>query len=277
MSQDAGSRSEGRYVLGHSDSELGRLQLQARLIGPITRRFFSNAGVTEGMRVLDVGCGAGDVSFLVSSLVGYSGEVVGIDRSTVAIQLATERAAEYGLYNVRFVVGDAFAEPIPDRFDAAIGLYVLQFQPDPVAALRSLRAAVEPGGLLAFHEIDWGGVESSPSVPTFDRVCGWLRAAITAGGAATRMGIGLYHAFIAAGLPVKGVARDALFGGGADGYAVFELAATLALTLAAQIEQLGLTSEIDADDLLAAMVREATDLGAFVVGNTQYCVWARNQ
>jgi hypothetical protein len=58
------------YVLGHSKQELDRLRVQARLIDPITRLFFAEAGVAPGMRVLDVGSGAGDTAFLVAELVG---------------------------------------------------------------------------------------------------------------------------------------------------------------------------------------------------------------
>ena len=42
------------YELGHSDRELKRLQLQAELVDPFTRQFYRDAGVTAGMRVLDV-------------------------------------------------------------------------------------------------------------------------------------------------------------------------------------------------------------------------------
>ena len=68
------------YALGHSDRELDRLSAQARLIDPVTRRFFHDAGIVPGMHVLDVGRGAGDVAFLVADLVGESGEVIGVDR-----------------------------------------------------------------------------------------------------------------------------------------------------------------------------------------------------
>ena len=67
------------YVLGHTDAELKRLAAQARLIDPITRRFLVSAGISEGMRVLDVGSGAGDVAILLAGLVGPTGEVVGTD------------------------------------------------------------------------------------------------------------------------------------------------------------------------------------------------------
>lgn len=77
---------------GHSDRELKRLGSQAQLVDPITRRFFQEAGIVSGMRVLDIGSGTGDVAFLAAELVGPAGEVVGTDRSSVAIAAAKARA-----------------------------------------------------------------------------------------------------------------------------------------------------------------------------------------
>jgi hypothetical protein len=57
------------YVLGHSDRELSRLRVQARLLEPATRQIFREAGIDAGMRVLDIGSGAGDVAFLTAALV----------------------------------------------------------------------------------------------------------------------------------------------------------------------------------------------------------------
>jgi ubiquinone/menaquinone biosynthesis C-methylase UbiE len=94
-----------RYVFGHSPQEMARLEAQARIIDPITRRIFEAAGIAPGMRVLDCGSGAGDVAFLAAELVGSSGAVVGVDRSASALETATRRAAERGLSNVASAKG----------------------------------------------------------------------------------------------------------------------------------------------------------------------------
>src|SRR3984893_7465452 len=93
------------YALGHSERELERLSAQARLIDPITRHFFRDAGIIPGMRVLDVGSGVGDVSFLVADLVGEAGEVVGVDRSPNALAAARSRAIAQSRHNVLFLAG----------------------------------------------------------------------------------------------------------------------------------------------------------------------------
>ena len=63
-----GTRQDPVYALGHSDRELARLSLQARLFDPLTRQLFRDAGVAPGMRVLDVGSGSGDVAFLADRI-----------------------------------------------------------------------------------------------------------------------------------------------------------------------------------------------------------------
>ncbi|MEV4450635.1 methyltransferase domain-containing protein [Streptomyces mirabilis] len=73
-----GARAESAYSLGHSPTEMDRLVLQARLYDPITTQALRLAGLSSGMRVLDVGCGAGDVTFAGAGIVGPTGAVTGI-------------------------------------------------------------------------------------------------------------------------------------------------------------------------------------------------------
>src|SRR5262245_17634360 len=117
-----GPSTANGYVFGHSERELERLATQARVVDPITRWFLREAGLMAGMRVLDVGSGAGDVAFLAAELVGNSGEVVGVDRSEAALTAAR------GLRNVSFREGDPTRMTFERAFDAVIGRYVLQYQ-----------------------------------------------------------------------------------------------------------------------------------------------------
>jgi ubiquinone/menaquinone biosynthesis C-methylase UbiE len=166
------------YVLGHTDAELKRLAAQARLIDPITRRFLVSAGISEGMRILDVGSGAGDVAILLAGLVGHEGEIVGTDPALTAIEAAEKRVKTSSLANVKFRHGDPAAMSFDKPFDAVVGRYVVQFVPDPSAAIARLASHLRHGGLMFFHELDWDGARSSPPVPTYDRVCGWIMRTI---------------------------------------------------------------------------------------------------
>jgi ubiquinone/menaquinone biosynthesis C-methylase UbiE len=80
------------YSLGSEEQERERLIRQARLLDAITAGFLEEAGLAEGMRVLDVGCGLGDVALLAGRIVGPQGEVVAID-SDPRMLSAAERVA----------------------------------------------------------------------------------------------------------------------------------------------------------------------------------------
>jgi len=140
------------YAFGRGRAEYERLIEQAEVFRPLTERMLRTAGIGAGMHVLDIGCGAGDVSFLISALVGPEGSVTGADVDGDAVAVAEQRRAAQGLTNVSFCQADArFLDPGP-LFDAAVGRFVLMFMPDPTEALRLFAGRVRPGGILAFCE-----------------------------------------------------------------------------------------------------------------------------
>jgi len=141
------------YVLGHSDFEIARLKLQAAALAGITRRLIGECGIQPGMTVLDIGCGAGDVSMLLADAVGPSGLVVGIDREARAVETTRSRAESAGHRNIEAVVATDDNIPVARPFDAALGRYVLVHQRDPVAMIRRAASAVRPGGVVTFHEV----------------------------------------------------------------------------------------------------------------------------
>ena len=145
-------RSEHQYVLGHDALEIERLQLQAAVIGSITRRLIDQSGIRPGMHVLDIGCGPGDVSMLLADAVGETGRVVAFDREPRAIAVARARAQAAGYRRIEFIVASDESFPAQTGFDAAVGRYILISQADPVAMIHRAAAVVRRGGIVAFHE-----------------------------------------------------------------------------------------------------------------------------
>ena len=80
-------KGHGNYLLGSSDAEHERLIRQARRLAPVTERFFREAGIGPGQRVLDLGAGVGDVAMLLSRLVGPAGEVVAMKKTSICAGL----------------------------------------------------------------------------------------------------------------------------------------------------------------------------------------------
>lgn len=273
--ESQGTAQPGAYLLGHTDGEIDRLVRQARLVDPITERIFRMAGVRSGMRVLDVGTGAGDVAFLVAAIVGPAGEVVGVDNAVVAIEAARHRAGERAISNVRFLAGEPGELEFDRPFDAVVGRYVLQFQPDPAAFLRGLTRHLGPGGLVVFHELDWSGVASRPALPTFDRCCALIVETMRRRGTETRMGGKLYPTFLAAGLQPPMLHLEAIMAGGPHTALRMDLVAGLVRTLLPEIEQLGLATaeELAVETLAQRMLAEAIECSATIVAHHQVGAW----
>jgi SAM-dependent methyltransferase len=264
-------------VLGHSEAELQRLRTQAQIKNPITRRFLAEAGVGPGMRVLDVGSGAGDVALLLAEMVGETGQVIGFDRSAFGLETARARVAELALPNVSFVVGAAADLSFDEPFDAVVGRYVLQFQADPAAMITGLAAHARSGGPIVFHELDWAGTSSIPPAPTYDRVCRWCVAAIEQSGASAHMGMGLAAAFTAAGLPEPVLRMEALIAGPAHARGQLELLGNIARTLGPAMSEHGiaLAEELDADTLVDRMHAEVVERGSVIAAHWEIGAWAR--
>jgi SAM-dependent methyltransferase len=185
------------YVLGATDAEHDRLLRQAARLEPFTERLFRDAGIGPGQRVLDVGSGVGDVAFLVVRLVGPTGEVVGIDLDGTALEKARVRASQLGFRNVRFVESDVSAAPVGTPFDAVVGRLILQFLPDPAAALRSLATEVKPGGVVVFHEANWASFLSQAAHLPLRSLCGSLIIeTFRRSGARTDMELALFRGFL---------------------------------------------------------------------------------
>ena len=111
------------------------------------------ADVERGMRVLDLGCGFGDTSLLITKVVGASGLVAGVDPSAEAIGVAEKRATTANqCYWARFLVADLNTFVLDEVFDVVIARPTSLDSREPAAALRRLSTLVHPGGVIALLE-----------------------------------------------------------------------------------------------------------------------------
>ncbi|WP_407156605.1 class I SAM-dependent methyltransferase [Bradyrhizobium sp. STM 3557] len=265
------------YVLGHSNRELRRLMLQANNLRPITTRLLREIGLARGMRVVDVGCGAGDVAMLAAEMVGPTGAVLGIDRNAAAIATARERARAAGHINIEFVEGDASEMTGSRNFDLAIGRYVLVHQSDPIALIRAATTHLRPGGAVAFHEVLLLGTWwSFPLVPlwedTSDLINRTFRSVVTCPDAGARMVEHFYNA----GVELPRLFSETPVGGGPDS-PLYAWAAETFRSLLPRAEEIGLVSrdEIDIDRLEDHLRQAVTAVHSQIGFAHQHCGWAR--
>jgi SAM-dependent methyltransferase len=105
------------------------------------------AGIRAGSRVLDVAAGAGDQTLDIAARVGPGGHVLATDLSPEILAFAERNAARAGYANVAVRPADGESLPIDEgSFDAVVCRLGLMFFPDPLAGLRGMWRALEPGG-----------------------------------------------------------------------------------------------------------------------------------
>ena len=194
-------KNQGRdYPMEYTEEEFQRLQFQERYWGEISLEVLLKAGIETGMRVLELGCGAGEFSLQAAKLVGPSGSVLGIDRSSRAVQRASQRATALKINQLSFQVADLETINLPLTFDALIGRFVLMFLANPTSTLARMIDWLEPGGAVAFIETDLIVARSIPAVPRVEAMLEWTRETFRRAEISLDLGPQLWRVFRDSGL-----------------------------------------------------------------------------
>ncbi len=115
-----------------------------------TAAMMDMAGIQPGMRVLDVACGAGDLTIQLAKRVGPTGSVVANDISPIMLILLQANVERAGLRNIGTL--ECAAEDLTEvdgSFDAVICRMGLELFPSPGSALEAIQRVLKPGGRFA--------------------------------------------------------------------------------------------------------------------------------
>lgn len=135
------------------------------MFAPLTEALLDQAALRPGARVLDIGCGAGDLALQAARRIGPEGWVSALDLSAPLLAVARDRAARApaGGAPIDWLLADAQSHDLGVApFDAALSRFGVMFFTDSVAALAHIRRALGPGGALTF--LCWRAMEENPWV-----------------------------------------------------------------------------------------------------------------
>lgn len=243
----------------------------------MSKRFLVDAGICDGMSVLEIGCGPGEVTELLSQLVGSRGRVVAVDVAPTLLDLARARLRDAS--NVTLVqadaTGDLTALDVYGNFDALVGRRILMYVSSRVNLLKTLAATrLRDDAIVVFEESDATAV-AAPQVgwPAHTEALGWLRQMLVAEGASLSMGSELPKTFVAAGLTVGGIRAEAIIQGQGTQFPLTDLIGLMRDRLVSK--KIATSDEIV--DVQARIVAEriADPLRVFISDMT-FCAWARN-
>jgi ubiquinone/menaquinone biosynthesis C-methylase UbiE len=195
-----------RYVIRGGKEGYERLLLLARDRWPDTAALFQRAGLSPGMRCIDLGCGGGEVTFEIAGLVAPGGSVTGVDMDAIKLGLARRKAAQSGLGHVEFRQLDVADWDEPGSYDAVYCRVLLQHLSQPVDLLRRMWAAVRPGGVILVEDADFDGWCCHPPNEGLDFFVRTYQQVLQRRGGDHALGRKLYGYFLAVGIPRPQVA-----------------------------------------------------------------------
>ncbi|MFI6094959.1 class I SAM-dependent methyltransferase [Lentzea sp. NPDC051213] len=262
------------YVLRHSDHETRRLETQAAFYAEHTEWLLKTAGITAGMHVLDVGCGAGDVTIQLARIVGPTGSVVGVDADANVLEAARQRV---DLANVTFRQATLPDVPLDHPVDAVVGRMILMHLPDPVTALRALSTVVRPGGVVTFQDMNTTRFRSVPALPLLTKCVTTLNDSLLAAGRALDTGERLHSLFLEAGLPGPELAVVAPTPHGEEKEAAVVMLGQTLLTALPFAEECGVVApgEFDQDTLTDQLLDELRSTPCAVYLAEMVGAWTR--
>jgi len=190
-----------RYVIRGGEKGYERLLLLARDRWPDTAALFARAGLTAGMRCIDLGCGGGAVTLEMARLVAPGGSVTGVDMDEVKLDLGRRAAAERGLANLEFRPLNVMVWDEPGGYDVVYCRFLLQHLSQPGDLLRRMWAGVRPGGVLIVEDADFDGWCCHPPNEAFDFFLRTYSQVLRRHGGDHAAGRKLYGYFLAADIP----------------------------------------------------------------------------
>jgi SAM-dependent methyltransferase len=190
-----------RYILATGERDVERLRILQEIYGPTSEALLRRVGLRPGMRVVEIGCGDGNMTCWMAEQVGPAGSVVGVDGSAAQVEQARRQAEARSLSNVTFVVADACSPGLPPgSFDLAYCRLVLMHLARSRDSLRAMRDLIGPGGVVVCEEMDLTHWLCDPPSPALTR---FMELSVVLGdrlGEHFRLGGSLHRLFREAGL-----------------------------------------------------------------------------
>lgn len=189
------------YPIQTSSAEFDRLTMQSDLFRDDAAVMLDRLGVAPGWRCLDLCCGIGGITDVLSGKTGPGGSVVGADLDGDKLAFARDWAAANALDNVTFEQADAFATGFAEAsFDLVHCRFALSVIAGGLGILDHMLSLVRPGGVVFLQEVNVRTIECVPGNADWDEALALVSDTFAEIGADTALGPKLYGILLAKGL-----------------------------------------------------------------------------
>lgn len=187
------------YAIAGGAEGKSRLKVLSGVMQPYTLSFLKGLGISAGMHCLDLGCGGGDVTFELATLVGKEGKVVGWELDETIVELTWQDCQKLNLTNVEFKIADAYSLDEVNKYDLAYTRFLLTHLSDPQTVIEKMKTAVRSGGIVAVEDIEFAGHFCYPKSPAFDKYIELYQQVVRNKGGDSEIGVKLPGMFNQAG------------------------------------------------------------------------------
>ncbi len=189
------------YPIKTTADEYTRLAIQSDLFRDDARTMLARIGDGRGWRVLDLCCGTGGITDVLSDWVGIDGSVIGADLDAAKLDHARRWAEQIGLTNVEFVQANAFDSDFPPRsFDLVHARFALSVIQNGLGVLDHMLTLVKPNGIICVEEVNAASMECDPPSKDWDCAVQLCRDTFSSVGANIHLGSSLRRIFLHKGL-----------------------------------------------------------------------------
>jgi ubiquinone/menaquinone biosynthesis C-methylase UbiE len=261
-----------RYVITGGKAGKDRLKLLSQVLLPTTSQLFKTAGIGEGMKCLDMGCGGGFVTLLLADLVGPGGKVIGADADAAILALAREDADAGRRGNVEFRQADALVCQGEEEYDLVYARCLLTHLSEPEKCLGEMIKACKPNGVVVIEDIDFTGSFCHPYSSAYQRYTELYQEVVRRRGGDANVGPKLPGMLRRAGVTEiqVGLAQPAHI----EGEGKFMASITMA-----RIADAVLSEQLATEDEVGQVIAELNDAAAdpeFVIGFPRiFQVWGK--
>ncbi len=185
------------YTLNVGEADKKRLQILNKIYNPSTQQFLLDSGLKKNMRVLEIGCGTGEMSCWVAKQIGPNGQMVAVDQSEQQIEITKQLALSQGISNLECRALDIkHLDTLEGEFDLIFCRWVIIFLKDPHAGLRMMYNKLKTGGILACEDGTVDGLFCYPDSEVFNQWVNYWKSSCVAHGIDFNLGRKLYDFFL---------------------------------------------------------------------------------
>ncbi len=151
-------------------TSIKRSQILSNILTPSTRAFFRKVPIQKGMSGLDLGCGTGNNTLLLKTLVGSEGKMTGIDTNIDFIKIAAEKVLQNKLDQVDLSYQNILEWNEKQTYDFVYKGFLFPQLSNSSTVLHQVYRSLRPGGFAMMEDLDFSQFHCFPNCYAFDRL-----------------------------------------------------------------------------------------------------------